>query len=107
VSLQSLELITTQELETLAIKCSRADGSPRLTDLERAAILKGIAAELSDRTAAQKSGHLHATERDLLQSAIENGVEEKYRLKLHLGFLEDAVEILKEAVEGKPDNKCR
>jgi hypothetical protein len=105
--MQSLELITTQELETLAIKCSRADGSPRLTDLERAAILKGIAAELSDRTAAQKSGHLHATERDLLQSAIENGVEEKYRLKLHLGFLEDAVEILKEAVEGKPDNKCR
>ena len=105
--MQSLESSTTRELETLASKSSRADGSPWLTDLERAAILKGIAAELSDRTAAQKSGHLHATERDLLQSAIENGVEEKYRLKLHLGFLEDAVEILKEAVEGKPDNKCR
>jgi len=105
--MQSLESSTTRELETLASKSSRADGSPWLTDLERAAILKGIAAELSDRTAAQKSGHLHATERDLLQSAIENGAEEKYRLKLRLGFLEDAVEILEEAVEGKPDNKCR
>jgi hypothetical protein len=105
--MQSLESSTTREMETLASKSSRADGSPWLTDLERAAILKGIAAELSDRAAAQKSGHLHATERDLLQSAIENGAEEKYRLKLRLGFLEDAVEILEEAVEGKPDNKCR
>jgi hypothetical protein len=105
--MQSLESSTTRELETLASKSSRADGSPWLTDLERAAILKGIAAELSDRAAAQKSGHLHVTERDLLQSAIENWAEEKYRLKLRLGFLEDAVEILEEAVEGKPDNKCR
>ena len=84
--MQSLESATTWELETLASKCSRADGS-LLTDLELAAILRGIAAELSDRAAARKSGHMQATETDRLQALIEDKEAELLISEYYLRWL--------------------
>ena len=88
----------TAELESLASKCPRADGS--LTALELAAILRGITAELSDRAAARKSGHMQATETDRLQAIIEDNEAE---LLISEHYLAD----LEEAAESKPEDKCR
>ena len=107
--MQLLELIATQELETLAGRCSRADGSPWLTDLERSAIIKGIAAELANRAAARNSGHMQATETDRLQALIEDMEGDLFLLGCQLDDREETIKnpAQKSGPEDNRENKCR
>jgi hypothetical protein len=100
--MRSLESITTRELELLASACSRAGGS--LTDLERAAILKGIEAELRDRAAAQKSGYLQVTEADRIQALLEDKEEE---ILMNAIMLDDELGAAESKPEAKPGAESR
>ena len=102
--MQSLESATTWQLEMLASKRSRADGS--LTALERAAILRGVAAELSDRAAARKSGYLQPPETDRLQALIKDKEGKLLVSELVIACLEEDAESKPDA-ESNPEDKCR
>jgi len=101
--MQSLELLTTWELETLTSACSRAGGS--LTDLERAAIIRGIEAELSDRAAARKSCHMQVTEVDRIQALLDDKEAELLVSEYVLARLEE--EAAQSKPESKPEDKYR
>jgi hypothetical protein len=82
-------------LESLASACSRAGGS--LSDLEKSAILRGITAELNDRVAARKSGHMQATEVDRLQALL---ADKEAKILMSAILLDDE---LGKAGESKPE----
>lgn len=86
-----------------------ANGSPWLTDLERSAIIKGIAVELANRATARNSGHMQATQTDRLQALIEDMEGDLFLLGCQLDDLEETIKnpAQKSGPEDNRENKCR
>ena len=108
--MQSLESTTTWELETLAGKCSRADGSPWLTDLERSRDPQG------NRSGVERIGRLHGkavTCRQPRRTAFRPSLRTWRAISSYSDAnsydLEETIKnpAQKSEPEGKPENKCR
>ena len=66
-----LQPASTGEFDALVSVYSPAGVLPKPSNVERSAILRGIQAELADRTAAWQSGFTVCSEPELLQAALE------------------------------------
>jgi hypothetical protein len=92
----------TRDLELLASVYSLASSSPDLSNFARSAILRGIQAELDDRTAPLKSGFVFASEIERLQAALEAKEDKIFELNVEIGMLEDELEEAKKNGKSKP-----
>jgi hypothetical protein len=88
-----LQSASTGELDAIALSL----------DVESSAMLRGVQAELADRTAAWKSGFMFASQIEQLQAALAVKEDKIFELQLEINMLEDE---LQEAQKGKAKGKA-